>query len=209
MLIVFEGIDGSGKTTLSHAVKLGLAKLSVKSFVTSELGRLDSWSIDGKAELLAARNQREEYMAVMKARKKHAKDVLDKTPQNCVVLMDRYLPSTIAYQSTPTNSMGQMYQDHVNNALPVPVMVFYIKINPEVAQQRLKHRGEQDAIDARGVDYFKELHGRYLAALEGLRSAHGWNYEVVSGEQHMSDLVKACVASIMKCVNQASKGVAA
>lgn len=208
MLIVFEGIDGSGKTTLSCAVKMELERLNVKSIITSEFGRKDAWSVAGKAELLAARNQREQYRAVMRARLQHSKQVLDVAPANSVVLMDRYLPSTIAYQSTPTQSMGQMYRDHLNNALPVPVIVFYIQINPETAQLRTKNRGRQDAFDAKGVEYFTELHNRYLVALEGLQRANGWKYQVISGEQHLSDLVKSCVATIMQCVNEASKEVA-
>ena len=174
MLIVIEGIDGSGKTTLAHSIRNKLKELGVTSEVTGELSRKDAWSVEGKKELLAARNKREEYNAVMRARLKHAAEVFDKSKPEMVFLMDRYLPSTIAYQSCPSIPIGTMYSDHACNALPVPAVVFYIKINPETAQARMKHRGHQDAIDSRGEDYFKEVHERFVSGLKVLEQGYGW-----------------------------------
>lgn len=208
MLVVFEGIDGSGKTALSHAVKMGLERACVSSIVTSELGRKDAWSVRGKAELLAAKDQREQYIAVMHTRLQHSARVLDTAPENAVVLMDRYLPSTIAYQSCASLPATQIWQEHKFNCLPAPTLIFYIQVRPEVAMARTRHRGQQDSFDTKSAEYFSELHQRYLAALEELKTAWRWEYQVIQGELRLSDLVKSCVASIMQCVNKASKEVA-
>lgn len=209
MLIVFEGIDGSGKTTLTHAVKQRLESLGLKAVVTSELSRNDDWSVLGRKQLMSARNKQEQYRAVMLARLAHRGAVLDRLPETTIVLMDRYLPSTLAYQGCQTIPPGIMIGDHVSQHLPEPDMTFFIQLDPVVAHARAAHRGGRDAFDARSVDQYQETHNRFQSALSVLKDTLQWPYKALRGDQHLSTITEDCVNTIMELVRKASEGAAA
>lgn len=209
MLIVFEGIDGSGKTSLCQAVMLSLRSLGLKAIGTSEFGRADAWSVKGKADLMAARNQREQYNAVMLTRLAHQGAVFNKTPVDTVILMDRYLPSTIAYQSCQSLPMATMLHDHAVHNLPAPEHTFFIHIDPAVAQARVKHRGDMDKFDSKDVDHFQQIHNRFQAAMRILNDSNDWEFSTVRSDRHLSVIRDECVATIMRKVNEASSEVAA
>lgn len=208
MLIVFEGIDGAGKTTLAHAVKLALESLGLKAIVTSEFGRADAWSVEGKKQLMAARNQREEYNAVMLTRLAHQGDVLNRTPDTTIILMDRFLPSTIAYQGCQTIPPSIMISDHASQHLPVPDLTILLELNPAVAHERAKHRGDRDKFDTRNVDHYAETQRRFWTAMDLLKG-QGWESISLSGDLPMVRNAEACVAAIMERVRKASEGAAA
>ena len=205
MIFVFEGIDGSGKTSLCQAVKLRLAELGLKSIATSEFGRADEWSVLGKEALMQSRNQREQYAAVMMTRLAHAKAVFNRTPADTIILMDRYLLSTIAYQSCQSLPMATMLHDHAVNNLPAPDHTFFIEIDPQVAVERMKHRGEMSKFDLKGPEFFAETHKRFMAAISVLEKSHGWEFSTVRSDRHLSALRDDCVATIMRRVNEVSR----
>src|SRR5690606_21505732 len=141
MLIVFEGLDGSGKTSLIQLTKERLQqRLDIEVHTTSELGRKEWWSQGARKAVMAARNQQEQLHHIIDARLTHFENVLERLlADDQVVLMDRFLMSTMAYQGCATISPGWLLQRHRVLGLPIPNLTFYIDLPVDTAIQRLAH----------------------------------------------------------------------
>src|SRR5690606_36105926 len=130
MLIVFEGLDGSGKTSLIQLTKERLQqRLDIDVHTTSELGRAEWWSTGARKAVMDARNQQEQLHHIIDARLTHYENVLQKLlADDQVVLMYRYLLSTMAYQGCATISYGWLLARHKALDLPTPALTFYLEL---------------------------------------------------------------------------------
>lgn len=208
MLIVFEGIDGSGKSSVLAAVKQRLADLGVECEATSEFGRPEDWSVDARENLMASRNAQEELHYVMGTRVVHHERILGPLlALNHIVLMDRFLMSTMAYQSSLTISEDFLLQRHIGLELPVPDITFLIDVASETAKQRIAHRQDQSKIDQRPVAFFDEARGRYRRATQKLLSV-GWDVQIINGEVPLAIIAENVATRVMAKI-KATAGVAA
>lgn len=143
--IVFEGIDGTGKTTLCRNVADRLRADGRDVEVTAEpthegIGALiRSGSIDGIS-------QRTESLLFLADRSHHTEQIRTWVDQGKVVLCDRYFASTIAYQSSKLNGDGidrgwllQVSRPFVD----VADMTFLLDMDPEISLERVGVRGEE------------------------------------------------------------------
>src|SRR5690606_1385487 len=79
MLIVFEGLDGSGKTSLIQLTQGRLKQRpDIDVHVTSELGRSEWWSTEARKAVMKARNKQEQLHIITEARLTHFENVLDR-----------------------------------------------------------------------------------------------------------------------------------
>ncbi|MBR1640411.1 MAG: dTMP kinase [Treponema sp.] len=142
--VVFEGIDGAGTST---QIKM-LAERNPERFVqTAEptggetglfLRRMlaGDFSVDEKTNAFLFAADRCEHI--------YGKGgVKELTESGKTVLSDRYLFSSLAYQSI---SCGEEIPRLVNSAFPLPEILFYFQINPQVSLSRVNARGEKKEI---------------------------------------------------------------
>ncbi|CAI2163586.1 2060_t:CDS:2 [Funneliformis geosporum] len=111
LLITFEGIDGSGKTTLINNLKKSVElDLITHNWRDTELGQ-KIWHL------------------------------LNET-QNKVVIIDRYIDSTLVYQALEGKLGVSIVQEIAKKTinLPLPDITFVLDIDPQQAQERLKKR---------------------------------------------------------------------
>lgn len=100
-LIVFEGIDGSGKSSAIAAIHTHLKNAGVDAIVTSEMGHTMLGSrlthlIEESGEYLSPKAHLHLYAA---ARAEHFEKIIKPAiAHGQVILMDRYTASTVAYQ---------------------------------------------------------------------------------------------------------------
>lgn len=100
-LIVFEGINGGGKSSAIAAIHAHLNHIGVDCIVTSEMGHTMLGSrlthlIEESGEYLSPKAHLHLYTA---ARAEHAEKVIKPAiSHGQVILMDRYTASTVAYQ---------------------------------------------------------------------------------------------------------------
>lgn len=200
MLIAFEGIDACGKTTLANAVMDRLQDLGHTVSLTSELGREESWSVTARERLMRARNKQEQYTAVVGARTTHYCLILRALRPSTIVLMDRYLLSTMAYQTGDAGlSANTMLSLHKLSDLPVPDLTIFVDLAPEVAEQRIKARGKADAFDSKGIDYFREVQSRYRSSIT-LLQCNDWNVAVINGESPLRQSVDWALSKILPLI---------
>ena len=143
--IVFEGIDGSGTSTQIKRLAERFSKDEV--FVTAEptsgeTGKFlrkmlkGDFQVDEKTAAFLFAADRCEHI--------FGKDgIISQTEKVKTVISDRYFFSSLAYQSV---SCGKELPELLNSVFPLPEILFYFKINPEISISRVNSRGETKEI---------------------------------------------------------------
>ncbi len=154
LFIVFDGINGSGKTT-----QLTIAAARLRDMGHDVLVTKNPWTSTWGAALrgLAAEGKRlspaQELEYFLLDRQEWVRKVLKPAiDTGRTVLCDRYYYSTVAYQSAKGYDARTLLD--VQQALfPLPDLAIYPKMPVELAQKRLASRGDlPDAFDKADVD---------------------------------------------------------
>lgn len=150
MYILFEGIDGVGKSTQIECV----SQIFKDIFITKEPGGtafgeiLREILLGGKFSL----SKRAEILLFLADRAETMDKILSK---NSFVISDRGLISGIAYAlkngDFDINELVFLNKFALNGLLPDKVVLFYA--TKELILSRLKERGGFDSIEKRGVEY--------------------------------------------------------
>jgi dTMP kinase len=94
-----------------------------------------------------------------------------------LILSDRYLFSSLAYQSV---ECGWDFVLALNGRFPLPECVVFLDTPVEVCQRRLARRGPQELFD--GVEFQRRVRERYLEAFQRFQGS-GMRIAVVNGDR--------------------------
>ncbi len=163
--IVFEGIDGSGKSTVSRRVAGHLAERGEDVHWTMEptdtaAGRAVRAAIEGRHEPVST------TLLFVADRIQHAHALESRLADGQTVVCDRYLHSTLAYQGVtlagrpdvpdPTAWLRDL---HAHVALR-PDRVVLLDLPAEAALARAEARGATDPFEK--VDFLERVRAAYL-----------------------------------------------
>ncbi len=162
-LIVFEGIDGAGKSTqLSRAAEWlqqqGWETIKLREPTDSPPGRqLRDSALQGRLSAL------EECALFIADRRWNVKHHLQPAlNQGKIVLQDRYYFSTIAYQSARGLDPAMIRQQNEAFA-PPPELLLLFDLDPQIALQRIEQkRGEQPNLFEQ-LDYLRRVREVFLS----------------------------------------------
>lgn len=200
IFITFEGADGCGKTTQIELIKKYLDENNIENVLTREPGGSDlglelrkillhyDKPVSNIAELflyLADRAQHTEYTI---------KPLLDKKK---VVLCDRYIDSTVAYQGyARKGDINKIIKlnDLVTNSLK-PDLTIVFDIDSNIAQSRLK--GEKDRLEKEGLEFHKALRQGYLE----LAKNNPERIKVINADDTIENIHKKCIELIKGFIN--------
>ncbi|PIE59410.1 MAG: dTMP kinase [Desulfobulbus propionicus] len=143
-LIVFEGIDGTGKTTQIRLLEELLCRKGHEVVATRE----PSDSVYGRRirELYTNRkaiSREEELRLFIEDRKQHVSECIQPAlDRGSVVLTDRYYYSTAAYQGAAGADVDEIFAQ--NEFAPVPDIVLLLTMPVELSVQRIREvRGDK------------------------------------------------------------------
>lgn len=167
MFITFEGGEGSGKTTLIAKLKETLLAKNIDVVVTREPGgsviaeKIRNILLDNQNTAIKAHT---EALLFAASRAQHLDEViipnLDK-----VILCDRYIDSSIAYQAYGRD-LGVDFVKKINAyALDyMPDLTFYIDLDPAVGIERVnKNRtNKKDRLDSETSNFHQKVRQGYL-----------------------------------------------
>ena len=146
---VIEGIDGAGKTEVARHIHAALRHTLGAAVLLTREPHDDS--VVGKEIRAALANKREQGafspVALAQAfalnRTDHLETVIEPFLQNAgsVVISDRYLLSSLVYQTTDCLSISDVYG--MNRWARPPDLTLYLKIRPYEAYDRLRQRQAQ------------------------------------------------------------------
>jgi len=149
--IVFEGLDGSGTTTQARLLEQSLAAQGRQVEFTGEptdnpIGRLLRQALSGSAPL--CRSSIAYLFAADRNQHLHAPDsgILAAVSAGRVVLCDRYIFSSLAYQSIdcPEELIARLNAD-----FPLPRLLIYLDVPVEVCLERIRGRTRKEIFEYR------------------------------------------------------------
>ena len=141
LLIAVEGIDGAGKTTLAHALTAQFSAAGVPVNVSKEPTR-GPWGVVLRESAASGRlNPQEELRLLLLDRRQHVEELIAPAlARNEVVILDRYYPSTAAYQGASGLDVNWLLEQ--NAFAPVPDVVLLLDVDPVEGLRRIRARGD-------------------------------------------------------------------
>ena len=141
-LVVLEGIDGAGKSTVlqalaAHAVEAGYAPI-----MSSEPTR-GPWGMQLRRSMIEGRlSLDEELQLFLKDRAQHVEELISPALRaGKLVLLDRYYLSTAAYQGARGGDPAEILAANEEFA-PKPDLVLLLDFDPAAGLDRIRSRGD-------------------------------------------------------------------
>lgn len=189
----FEGIDGSGKSTISKIVYKKLKKKGLDVVLTRE--PTDSWI--GKKVQEYIESGEDPYLTTITFiadRIEHGKQIKQWVDEGKIVLCDRYAESTYAYQAVQLEKDIDdpvfWLKDLSKNRFPLPEKTFLFVIKPKDSLARIQHR--DNLIPFEKIEFLNKVHENYLKICKGPR------FYKVDANKSKEELVDLCLDKIIK-----------
>ena len=206
IFISLEGPDGSGKSTAAKKIVLQLQQLSTQEVVlTREPGgsaiaeQLRDIILDVHNSAMDARTEALLYAA---QRRQHIVDVILPALQaNKIVLSDRYIDSSVAYQGAGRQlGMQEIWQLNLFAIQKLlPQLTLYFDIPPAVGLKRIQQKRAQaaDRLEKEQLDF----HQRVTAAYQQLITQDADRIVKIDAQQTPDQVVADCLAIISQRFN--------
>ncbi|WP_456969732.1 dTMP kinase [Luteibacter sp. HA06] len=142
LLIVVEGIDGAGKTTLARTLKRELEQTGAAVSLSKE-PTAGPWGMQMRASAADGRlAPAEELRLLLLDRHEHVETlVLPALGRGDIVILDRYFPSNVAYQGAAGISVDDLMA--ANDFAPRPDLLILLDLDPETGLARIHARGDK------------------------------------------------------------------
>ncbi|MEX2404288.1 MAG: dTMP kinase [Balneolales bacterium] len=162
MLITFEGIDGSGKSTQIERLRDKLIREKLNVSVFREPG---GTNLSEKIRELLLDQDNEidpitEALLFSSARSQLISEVVKpKLEKDEIIILDRFYDSTIAYQGYGRKSMPVSELHELNKIAShglVPDITFYLKIDLDQSEKRRTHF-IKDRMEQSGIEFYQRV----------------------------------------------------
>lgn len=199
MFIAFEGIDGSGKTTISSMVRDALAGEGYKVFLTNEPTERIQWT----EELKRGRDAKSGlslFFRFTEDRFSHQDEIGKHLDSGEVVLCDRYIMSSLAYQGALIETLFDNRDSAVKWMLEVsdiiryrPDATIYLDLDPSVSMKRLSHRESLTGFEER----------KYLDRVRSFYRTIEMDGKItVDGGRSLNEVFHSVMIDVMKILRQ-------
>lgn len=182
--IVFEGIDGSGKTTLAKRVVQKLLADGFEAIFTYEPTN-GKWGKKLRKSFTAHKrlSSEEELELFLKDRKDHIEQIIQPALKNGItVVCDRYYYSTMAYQGA--RGIDPKMIEKMNKEFAIePDFVFILEIPPEKALNRIVKGRKEPLNNFEKLEYLKKVNKIF----KGLKGNHIFH---INGDQPLESCLK-------------------
>lgn len=195
MFIVFEGIDGSGKTTQAEILSRKLTSLGIPNIWTREPS--DGLIGQNLRKLETRLAPEEESRLFLEDRLDHVKKVIDPAIKNHEhVICDRYYHSSAAYQGSRGLNPNIILKEN-RLRVPVPDIVFLIEISVSTALFRIgKCRPEGFSVFEKAAELekvaaiYKTFDDSFIRRINGEKRSSELSLEIL---EHLKNLgLKIC-----------------
>lgn len=205
--IAVEGADGSGKTTQIDFIRKHLAARGLHNVETTrEPGGTDKGK-QIRAAILDGQGVTPKSEALLYAadRSHHVASLVDPTLRSGgVVVTDRYIDSSLAYQAA-----GRELAEEDIYALSawgtdglMPNLTLLLDISPEASAQRTSQRGEENHLDKQSAEFRTRVRERFLSLAE--ENPH--RYVVINADQPAQKVSADIAAALDTALDAAGLG---
>lgn len=205
LFISFEGNDGSGKSSALQNVLNTLKALNYDVIYSREPGGspiaeqirtliLDpnNLGMDAKTEALLYAASRREHIT---------KTILPALRDGKIVLCDRFLDSSLAYQGYSRGigieEVYQMNQFATENLLPD--LTIFVCVKPEIGMSRIKKDERAlDRLEMEKMDFHQKVYEGYLKVLDKFSN----RIILVNGEQSQEQVLNEVLAIVLNFIKE-------
>ena len=196
LFIVFEGVEGSGKSYQCKKLLSNLKTKKISTILTREPGGTKS------AELIRNlilkdyfnKSQKEKFdkytdtLLYLAARNEHVKSkILPALNKKKVVICDRFIDSTIAYQvygkKVNYNFINDIHKKILGNLKPD--LIFVLKVSSKVSKKRLKKRKKTNRYDNFSKSFYDKAQKAFIKLAKNKK-----NYFILNSSYNDNTLEK-------------------
>jgi dTMP kinase len=163
----FEGGEGSGKSTQAKMLHQAFVNAEIDPILTREPGGTEAAEIirniliHGKNKLYPIT----ELLMINAARYEHAKDkIIPELKNNKIVICDRFVDSTVAYQGYG-HKLGRKMPALLHNLLMeglAPDLTFILDINPAEGLRRASENKQDNNYEKLGIEFHTRVRDGFL-----------------------------------------------
>lgn len=193
--IVFDGIDGAGKTTQLDMLARRMMDDGESVFITAEPTGRDTGRLLRKA--LSGKEKRSECeMAAMFVldRIAHNAEIAEKLNDGVCVLCDRYYHSTLAYQGKTTDYAWVRSMNLDCPEIRTPDACIYLDLTPEQSLKRIT-RGRRSVDIYENTEKLTEVRASFYSVIEDLRQT-GEKIFIVDASRSREEIAEEIYAII-------------
>ena len=199
-LIVFEGIEGTGKTTLINHVSSYLRKKNISFIKIREPGGNRNSELIRKL-ILNKKNKFNSFTDLMlyfAARSENVEKIINKHYRKKIILIDRFTDSTLAYQHYGMK-LDKLLINRINRILLKrikPHITFLNLVNEKNLKKRLNIRKNKNRYDNFKIKFYKKVQNGFLKISKKKSS-----YILVNSNNNLVDNKKKVLNHILKFLN--------
>ena len=200
--IVFEGIEGTGKSYQINKLYNNLKKLGYYLQKTREPG--GSSTAEQIRNLIFSKTSNSfdkltDYYLMIAARNEHVKKTLLKAKkQKKMIISDRFTDSTYAYQVVGNkidSNINLINQKYILKDLK-PNLTLILKSNFKSIYSRIKKRSRSNKFDMLKTKFYRKAQNAFLS-----RAKNNKNYLVFDSSKNTSELEKKILSAVLKKIN--------
>jgi dTMP kinase len=172
VFITFEGPEGCGKSTQSVRLKSHLESQGQRVLLTREPGgtRMGRQIRDILLDPQSVLDETTEVYLFAADRSEHvSKIILPALAEEKVVISDRYIDSTLAYQIGGRGLPEDLvrYVNMISSRGLMPDLTFLLDVSPEEGLRRAKKGGEGDRFEREQSEFHQRVRAKYLEIAKG------------------------------------------
>lgn len=194
MFITFEGPDGSGKSTIIQKVYDYLIENNYDVIKTREPGgspiaeKIRNLILDTENTKMGYRTEALLYAA---SRAQHVEEtILPALNENKIVLCDRFLISSLAYQGVGRDlgieNVRKINEFAINGVFPDFVLFF--DVDPITTLKRKSSLDTADRLEKEGNNFHERVYNGYKEILNSEK-----NIEIIDATQSVEDVFNQCI----------------
>lgn len=206
MFITFEGVEGSGKTTIINMISDKLNSLGIDYLHVREPGGVkiseqirniildkNNTEIDDRCEALLFAASRRQLLV---------EKIFPALKENKVVLCDRFIDSSLAYQG---GGKGLGIENVLNINLfatenTLPDLTLFFDIDPKIGLERIakNNKREVNRLDLQKLDFYNKTREAYL----NLTNIYKNRYVIIDASKSISEVFNIALKIILDKLNE-------
>ena len=205
--IVFEGVEGCGKSYQSKKLLRFLKKKKIPSILTREPGGTKSAEMIRNLILKdyfnkSSKDKFDKYtdtLLYLAARNEHVKNkIFPSLKKKMVVICDRFIDSTLAYQvygkKINLNFVNNIHKSILNGLKPN--LTFILKVSPKSSKKRLIKRKTKNRYDNFSQSFYSNVQKSFIKIAKGKK-----NYFILNSSKNDNSLEKKILSITFKYLN--------
>ncbi len=199
-IIVFEGIEGSGKTTHINLVTKYLKKHKHNFLKIREPGgslnseKIRKVILNNKSNF----NKKTDLLLYMAARSENIERILKKNYKKKIILIDRFIDSTVAYQhfgmGISKNLIDQLNKFLLNGIRPNLTILNLVSKNN--LKKRLRSRKNKNRYDKFSFNFYEKVQKGFLKIAKNKN-----NYFIIDSNKDIKTNNQQIISIIKKKIN--------